>query len=504
MTRPRSRPLGLALATLALCLAAVTAARGQQGGNIDLKPFEMKAKPLTGTQLTTLSEMKAGKRKVVGQNVKELFKDAAQFYVYKITQDQYYTGGETGELKPKTGDLNLDLAFEDLERYVLVPDPTTRLEQVVDQNAYIHEFGAALDQAVVDVLKGGKAGAPPQVIRVNAARMLAVAARSGAPAHAKTITALLTNTFYTNGGKPVETPPEVLYWALKAAENLLAAADPTAFGTPNPGRHSLKDEDLVPLVKALNGLVLNNPPVADKAALLNPELATKPPPPPKSGAAAPPGPKAPPDPKAAAPAKADPAALTQEQVALIRFYRRQAIRALGKVRYDTVGEGTPDEVRCGYTLAKVAVNDASINPVPSVAEVGEAVIGLCGVNPSSNLNVETLLYVIAYGTDLFFGPRVGNPDDKWLPWKTYAARVAAAYAQMQRNAQINPRLSKFRAQVTNLVGIVTADLTGPIEQGAGVTPPRVERLAQWLQANQPKAGLYEDAKKYPLTPRPRQ
>jgi hypothetical protein len=502
MTRLHSRPLALALGTLALGLAA-TAARGQTG-SIDLKPYRMDAKQITGDMSVKLQEMKNAKRRVQGPEVnanRQMLKQVAQFYVYKVTQDQYYTGGDTGELKPRTGDLSLDVAFDDLEKTLLIPKPGEPL--TLDQVDYIREYGAALDQAVVAVLtdKGG----PPAVIRINAARMLAQAARTGAPAHAKTITALLTNQFYKGkDGKPAETPPDVLLWALKAAENLLAAPDPTAISLPNPARHTLKNEELVPLVQALDNMVLHNPPVADKAADLNPQLAIKPPPPPSTTPGA-----APPAEQPAAPqqgGKLDPNALTAEQVGLIRFYRRQAIRALAKVRFDTVGgDGTP-EVRCGYTLMKVAVNDATINPGPSVAEVGEAVIGLCGINPSQNLNVDFLLNATAYGTDLFFSQKVGNPQDKLLPWKLYAARIGQAYEQMQKNAQVNPRLSPFRQQITALAGIVSADLVVPIEKGDETSPPRTERLTQWMQNNQAKDGLYGDDKqqKYKLAPRPRQ
>jgi hypothetical protein len=502
MTRPRSRTLTFALLTLTLGVVAA-AARGQSG-NIDLKPYRMDAKQITGEDAVRLQEMRAGKERTAGPKFNEnrqLFKRAAQFLVYRITQDQYYTGGDTGELKPRTGDQNLDRAFEDLEiNYLLVPKPGEQIS--LDRVDYIREFGAALDEAVVAVLTK----MPLPVIRINAARMLALAAKSGAPAHGKTITALLTNQFFkTKDGKPMETPPEVLYWAMKAAEYLLAAPDPTGLSTTNPARHTLKNEELVPLVQALNNLVLNNPQVADKAAVLNPDLAVKPPAPPPSTAPGATPPEAQPKEPSAPGGKLDPKALTPEQLGLVRYYRRQAIRALAKVRFDAVGgDGTP-EVRCGYTLVKVAVNDASINPAPAVAEVGEAVIGLCGINPSSNLNVDFLLNVAAYGTDLFFSQKVGRMEDKLLPWKLYAARVSAAYVGMQKNAQVNPRLSPFKQQINALAGIVTADVTDPLEKGGDQTsPPRVERLTQWIQDNQAKAGLYGDSQQYRLTPRPRQ
>lgn len=495
----RLRFPALAFGILTICLAA-TAARGQSG-SIDLKSFRMEGKPLDGTGLTQLQKMNKGEVKTRGpqeQSNKALLKQAAEFYVFRVTQDQYYTGGDTGELKVRTGgDQNLDVAFDELTIHLLVPKPGQRV--LIDQMNYIEDFGAALDQAVVAVLTG-KGGVPPPVIRINAVRMLALAARTGAPAHSKTITALLTNQFFKAGGKPAETPPDVLFWALKAAENLLAAPDPLALGTPNAARHTIKDEDLIPLVRALNDLVLNNPKgLAEKAATLNPVLAVKPPPTP----GAPPAAAAQGTPAPASTLQTDPNALTAEQADLVRYFRRQAVRALGALRFDTVAEDTPDQLRPAFTLAKVALSDVSLNPPPGAGEVGEATIGLCNVHPSSNLNVDALLYVIAFGTGRFFTPKAEKADDKSLPWKAYAARVDNAYALLQKNAQSNPRLSPFRKQIGELSGIVTGDVTAPLTATNGTGRPGLERLLQWVQSNQPKSGLYGDDKQYQLNPRTR-
>ena len=109
----RLRIPALALGTLAVCLAA-SAARGQSG-SIDLKPYRMEGKPLDGQGLTQLQEMKTGKERTRGPKEasnKALLKQAAEFYVFRVTQDQYYTGGDTGELKVRTGgDQNLDVAI---------------------------------------------------------------------------------------------------------------------------------------------------------------------------------------------------------------------------------------------------------------------------------------------------------------------------------------------------------------------------------------------------------
>jgi hypothetical protein len=85
----------------------------------------------------------------------------------------------------------------------------------------------------------------------------------------------------------------------------------------------------------------------------------------------------------------------------------------------------------------------------------------------------------------------------------YAARVAAAYSGMQRNGQINPRLVNYRPPINELAGMVTTDLTEPIEKGDPTNPPRLDRLGQWVQANPLKGGLFSDSQEYRLNPRPR-
>ncbi len=494
-----TRPLTPALALFAVCLAA-TASSGQSG--VDLKPYRLEAKPLTGEVLTKMTEMRDGSRKTRGPdeaNNKRVLKEAAQYYVYKVTQDQYYTSSDSGELRSRAGDPDhdLDVALRDLAIQVLVPTMDARL--TLDQQDYIHEFGAALDEAVRAVL----AKNPPPVIRVNAARMLAVAARSGAKEHAPTIIALLSNKFFKVKDQFVETPPDVLYWTLKAAENLLAAADPRAFGTGTPARHSLEPKELVALVQILEGMVLNGPPVADKAAVITPEqpvkpvLAPVPGAPPAAGAA---------QQEAAPGGKLEPKGLTPEQVAVVRYFRRQAVRALAKVRFDTLGgeNGVP-EIHPGWTLAKVAVSDVSINPPPAAAEVGEAVMGLCGIHPSSNLNVDVLLQAIAVGTGSFFGPKAFEPKDKSIGWKLYASRLDAALAGMQKTTQVNPRLKPFQPQINGLAGVITTNVTGPLEKDDAMARPNLDPLVSWVQQNPPKdpnRSLYSDSPKYTLNPRP--
>ena len=516
MTRHITRASVLAVAAAALCVAAPGPARGQ-GGSVDLKPYRMEDVPaLTSDTLNKLNELSKGTVRVGGPNLKanqDLFRQVATHYVQKVTHAQYYTYPETGELAPKNPVQTLDYQLNDLASRLLVPTAST--EYSTDQAEYIREFGAALDRAVVDVLTKKN---PPPIIRVNAARVLAAAARSGAPAHAKTILALLTNKFYTVDKKPVDTPPEVLYWAVKAAENLLAAYDPVAFRIPgSPPKHSIPEADLVQIVLVLDDMVTKGPNVASRAATLESEKTVKiepkaadpaAPPVPAPDAADPAAPKAP----APAAPPGQPAgqlassALTPEQVALVTYFRKAAVRALAKVRYDTIGgEAGVPLVRPGLTLARVAVNDTALSLPVTTAEIGDAVIGLCGLQPSTALNQPEWLYAIAYGTNLFARVKSGDADDKSIPWRVYAARMQGALDALTAATRKNPRLSGNQKMIQNLASALTGSVLTPLEKaGAGGAQVNLDALNTWLEQNVPKGdrNLFTEPPTAKLNPRP--
>jgi hypothetical protein len=504
MTRIRFRLFALGLLAVGLGTAAVSG----QSGSVDLKSYRLETKPLPGDATLRMFERRDGKVKTSGPDLKnnqQLFRQVAQSFVYKVTQAQYYTAITSGELKARPYDQTIASVFNDLNSYILVPPaPTANTRLTFEQSEYIKEFGAALDEAIRAALTAK--GMPPTIIRVNAARMLAFAARSGAPAHAKTILALLNNQFYKGkDGKPIETPPEVLYYALKAAAELLGAYDPIARGGTDAYRHTIPAADLAALIQVLDKMVLNGPPVAAHAAELDPGHMLKPTPltnktPP--GGARPPAATQPAAVPPAAPAKATapikPA--TPEQLALVRFYRRQAIRALANVRHDIVGgELNVPEVRPLWTVARVAVADPAINPPPDTAEIGEAVIGMCGISPTRNLNTDELLSAIALGTAKFLRAKANDAADKSVPWKLYAARLTAAADTLNQKTGKDARLRPHQAKITALTRVMT-DVLAPVGRGQ---PVNIEPLFSWMQQNPPKGptrSLYTDAPRYPLNP----
>ena len=504
----RVRPALLALGLLGLTALTPSAAPGQAA--TDFKPFRMEPPAVSSASQVRMGDLASGKVKVKGPDLaanRAVLQEVANGRVYRVTFESYYSLPDTGELRPRTGEQNLNVLIADLQTYILVPTPERDLARLTpDQGDFIVEFGAAVDRAVAAVF----ARNPPAIIRVNAARLMAEAAKSGAPAFGKSVTAMLTNTYFKDkpatdkSAKPIPTPPEVFYYALRAAENLLAAHDPTvAQGGQFANRHSLPDAELVPLVKLLEEMVVKGPPVADKAAAATVDASGRP-----IVLAAPTGEAD--APKADA-TKADATkGLTPEQAAVVRYYRRAAIRALAKVRFDTVGgKGGPGgETRPAFTLAKVAVSDSTLSLPSSPGDAAEAVIGLAGMAPvtaNTTLNLDAWSSAMAVGMAAYATPRIAATaaDERSLPWKVYSARLNVAVSALKRSAVSSPRLRPFTQPLTELCNILLADIITPLEKDnqVGTDRPSTERLAEWRRNNTPKdpaGSFYSDSPGYKL------
>ncbi len=499
MTQNRWRSFAVLSSSFLLGVIFVTSVAGQTTAN--LKDYRLEPKQPAGELLTKMIDLRTGRVRVKGPDYeanKQVIQQYAQFLIFRATFESYYNLPDTGELKPRTSEQNFDNVISDLNSQILVPTPEGDLKKLtVIQSEYIDEFAEQIEKAVAAVY----AKNPPAIIRVNTARLFALAAKSGAPAHAKTVIAMLTNTYFKAAGKATETPPEVLYYALKAAENLLASHDPKALFSDQASRHSLIPADLTALVKILEEMVVKGPNVSDKVApiLTDPSgmpIALPPTQPPEGTVAPPEGAAPKPDTSAA------PKEMTPEQLAVTRYFRRQAIRALAKVRFDTLRDA-PD-VRPAYTLAKVAVSDPSLSLKASPADVAEAVIGLCGMTPTNrDIQIDGWAFAIAIGVNNFVQPRLTNNADKSLPWKVTAARLNLAMTNLKVLIPNNTRLNPFRKQLGDLIELTKADILAPLEKDVlgGVNVPTVERLGQWIAANPPKdptRSLYTDSPNYKL------
>ncbi|HUR55741.1 MAG TPA: hypothetical protein VMZ71_16510, partial [Gemmataceae bacterium] len=124
---------------------------------------------------------------------------------------------------------------------------------------------------------------------------------------------------------------------------------------------------------------------------------------------------------------------TPEQLAVHGYIRREAVRALAKVRFASVmDEETKTVMYPVHTLARVAISDPALVPPPSASEIAEAVIGICNMSPlappgaAKGYNAATAAEAVAVGLRSFAGPRAGNPTDRSIAWRVYAARLSEA------------------------------------------------------------------------------
>lgn len=416
----------------------------------------------------------------------------AKALVYPVTDLSYYSAPEVNpkkptELTPVPPELTIKSRIEDLDKFILKPGKDSKLN--FDQHDYLVEFGVALDTVFKEILKADSS--PP--VRVNAAIMLATAAKSGAPAHAAMITDLIANP---------DTRPEILIHALKAAEHLLSAYDPRLSGSLNFGDHTIKGTELLKLVVALDKVINRQTPYGQKKE----KLIAVPPEPKKDDK----GTKKDDKPKSDKDTgKLDSriAPLDKDDAKLIRYIRRAAIKALAQIRTPTVIDSkTNATARPLALLCRIALNDGPFVPKLGPDEYSEAVIGLCNQHSLRGVDLDALLTCIAIGTKNFAQGR----GEYNIAWKGTAARMSLAWADWDKVISTTAAMQGAAAKVSQLSGIILPKVLNPIEisgknnPGSGATG--LESLMAWIagkktDAIMPYTDLKEEEKaKYILKP----
>jgi hypothetical protein len=234
-------------------------------------------------------------------------------------------------------------------------------------------------------------------------RFYVAACKTGAAPHWPTVTALLTDP---------KTKPEIRVFALQAAANLLWAYDPDFYQSR---RHSIgskqpraaADQEIGALVKAVQDCVTTPTTlVADfpegkeswlRSTENTPEVVRY-----------------------------------KNQVEVVRYLRREAIRALAQVRFAKMpGPDGKTFIYPAHTLARVCMLDPTLGPQPTPSECGEAVIGLCNMAPVwdgapvKEFNADAVALAVARGVVNFATPRI-DADNRDLPWTGYAMRMGDA------------------------------------------------------------------------------
>jgi hypothetical protein len=449
--------------------------------------FRKEAKRPPTDIITMMPQFKDGSKAVDpkgpdGAKNVDALKQMAEYLVNPVTRREFYNtsierklDGGKKDLSLPDRDKTLEGVLSELDRYVLVPE--ARSKSPANQYEFVQEFGKALDAAITAILNDPSNTPPP--VKLNAVRALAVACKSGAKAHAKTVTNLLTDP---------KRPLYLKYHALKAAENLLAAGDVLELQDRNPWKHSISDADLAALVKAIEDIIVQ----MDKSFEAPPAAPT------------PPAKPADPSAKPAEPQqnKIEAQFVTDLDPDVALFFRKAAVRALSKVRVVSVaGPNKSIAARPGVTLARIAAGDPWFTGGATATELADAVTGLANLNLDNTTNVDVLLDAIAAGVAGLGGEKVrvsvppdpGKPDLKRLvPWKKTAAQVAAALANLRTSPDRNPVALANRATIGNLVSTCTTYVLDPIQkekENDTTTPVNQAMVDDYRKQNARKSDL---------------
>ena len=328
--------------------------------------------------------------------------------------------------------------INDAEKAIVVPTPSRPL--TANQWVYNRELGKALDAELKEVI----AKATKPISRVNAARMLALTGRTGYEGLADTYVGYVSDD---------KTSDAVKLYALQGLKNLLALKPEEETKTG----HVIQDR--VKFGKTVQALIdFINRPV---------DLAGK-----------------------------DP-----NQADVVRFVRREAVRALAQVRMGVVKD--PDDkvlARPALALLRVAspwsqdpaTSPVPFSPAPSPSERIEALVGFCQMPPDKNMDLELATYIVtACMVDIVRAHGASdptNPAPPVVPWKVSAARLIAALNAWKKSTAELPKDRKG-ALVAELAERASADILSKIEEAGRGARPDASKLIQWLQTRPPAGNV---------------
>jgi hypothetical protein len=296
-----------------------------------------------------------------------------------------------------------------------------------EQIEFADEFGKAIAEAVAVVL----ANSQKPIERINAVRLMSVAARIPAPSLADALLAVVKNTKASDAEK---------LYAFQGLRNLLEQSD-----VNEPSRHVF-------------GGVAGNPKLADIGTALSAYVFQK---------------RTPRDDK---------------ERAVIEFVRRDAVAALAQFKDGVIRKPNRDLLfRPAWAMARIMENDPAASPPFTLQEQMEAATGLARMKIDPDMNLDVAAYSMA--KVLVNAARAANLDNErvnstsTLPvvqWKLVSARWSYALSVWRGNAKSGPIRDVANAGIAMLSTLEK-------EGAAGRTSAGVQDLTTWATNNPPKA-----------------
>lgn len=369
----------------------------------------------------------------------------AEWLAYRIATPPY--NGEPVPREDKTPviiDRSMSELMKEVEFYTVLNASSTGTGKLsVEQVEYGAEFGKALAKAAKVVLTN----AQRPIERINAVRMMAIAARMPCPDLADYFIDVINGKY---------SDAEKLY-AFEGVKNLMEQTD-----IIDPNKHVIRDVNLL-----------------GKFAMTVSNYITQ-----------------------------DRQPKDERETSVIQFVRRHAVAALATFRDGVYRKPTRELIfRPSWTLMRIIAGDPSISPPFTIQEKTEAIVGFCQMRNDPDMNLDVAAYMIAVaplpttsGTSLgglVEFAREANEDvlratrDKTLPsvpWKVAAARISLALANWRETAKTLPK-DRNPDVVVSLATRVGIPLVSLIEKegGGASTGGDVQNITTWAGNNAPKA-----------------
>jgi hypothetical protein len=394
-------------------------------------------------ELYRFREIKGGKRAVQESPAAEMDKNkaairkVAQWHASRLMSAANKSLGSSDELPIST-------AVREFTADVLEPNLYTA-RMTLGQQDMIQIFGKDVMTALTPILDFKPPyGADKTLLMINAGRCIAALAKSGYEPLADNAVAIIDNPAVSDAIK--------LYY-LHALKNL--------FAVPNPDRPEKSVfTDPQRELKAINSLIgfLTRKPTISPSA-------------------------------------------PQDEIDGYRYVRREALRALGMVRYPIVRVQGNVQTIPAIVLLRFANSDKSIVPPPSVSERAEGLIGYLQLAPDKEQNMDFSAGFVALAVrDLAVDYKAAKPpppkgiDPKDLPkeplaerdymaWKLTATRISAGLKSWKDNWDNNlppPRPADQARLVTGAFDQCETAVLKYINDGKR-TEVAPDLLNQWLQ-----------------------
>jgi hypothetical protein len=366
----------------------------------------------------------------------QALKTVAQWLAYRIAQPPH-----NGELVPREDKTpasvlalrTMSAIMDDAESFSNLPISAGNQGKVsVEQTEYGAEFGAA----VAEEAKLVWTNSARPIERVNAVRLMSIAARLPAPALVDPLLAVINNAKVSDAEK---------LYAFQGIRNLLEQSD-----ILNPSRHIVglhRDPDKLAAI----GQALTNYITAKRAPR------------------------------------------DDKEKAVIEFVRRHAVEAMAQFKDGVLRKPNRDLIyRPSWTLARVMEQDPSAYPPFTVQEQTIAATGFCQMKIDPDMNLDVAAFTVAKVVVYFV--RAANLDaeranrDGTLPsahWKVLAARFSYALA-VWREAAKTVAKDRYPDAIISLATDAIFVLT-PIEKEGPGGRPEVARITNWATNNAPKA-----------------